>query len=84
VERLCEIALGFGSVLSRLFNVIVLQGSPDQTTSARAYIERHKRPWLYRLINALFFWMADHCKWSWAQEVAAARRTLEVNSRSEG
>lgn len=62
------------SVLSRLLNAI-LGGSTHQTTSARAHIEPQWRV-ARRIINALFFWQADHCLWAWEQEVASARKTL--------
>ncbi len=49
--------------LSQGINCLVLLGSPDQTVSARCYVNRKKKGWgtAYRLINAVFFWQDDHC-----------------------
>jgi len=70
--RLAEMLV---SILSRIINAVFFGGSTHQTTSARAHIE----PWprRKRIINALFFWQADHCKWAWEREVEEARKTLE-------
>lgn len=73
--RLAEMTVSLGS---RAINAAFLGGSTHQTTSARAHIEagagwRRGR----RIINAVFFWQADHCKWAWEQEVLQARKTLE-------
>jgi hypothetical protein len=55
--------------LSQLLNTL-LGGWPDETTSARSYRMRHKKFWyvMYRGINLLFFWQADHCKWAYDLE----------------
>lgn len=63
------------SLLSRFINAAFLGGSTHQTTSARMHIENWPRG--RRIINALFFWQADHCAWAWQKEVAEARRTLD-------
>ena len=82
LPRPLYVVLRFGemlvSVLSRLLNAAVLGGSTHQTTSARAHIETSSG-WRFgrRLINVLFFWQRDHCKWAWEQEVANARKTLQ-------
>lgn len=62
------------SLVSRFINAAVFGGSTHQTLSARAYIE----PWprLHRIINAVFFWQDDHCRWAWENEVEEARKTL--------
>ena len=91
LPRPLYVVLRFGemlvSVLSRLLNAAVLGGSTHQTTSARAHIETSSARahietssgWRFgrRLINVLFFWQRDHCKWAWEQEVANARKTLQ-------
>lgn len=64
----------FVSIVSRSYNAAFLGGSMYQTTSARAHIEpmpRHRA-----VINALFFWQDDHCKFAWEREVEMARKTL--------
>jgi len=70
--RLAEMLL---SLASRFINAAFLGGSTYQTTSARSHIE----PWprAKRIINALFFWQDDHCKWAWEREIAEARKTLD-------
>lgn len=66
--------------LSQGANCIVLNGSPDQTVSARAYVQRHTPGWriAYRAINALFFWQADHCRESHEADVRFARDVLSA------
>ena len=42
----------------------LIGGMADETISARLFRERLSSPWWmrgYRLVNALFFWQADHC-----------------------
>ena len=63
------------SIVSRTFNAAVLGGSTHQTTSARMHIEQWPRG--RRIINALFWWEADHCARAWEIEVYHAKRTLE-------
>lgn len=45
-------------------NWLFLNGNPDQTVSARCYVNRHRLPWKfgYHTINMIFFWQKDHCK----------------------
>lgn len=52
-----------GLALDQLLNAI-LGGYPDESLSARAYRwdRDGKRKWPCRIINALFFWMKNHCK----------------------
>lgn len=47
---------------SQLLNAC-LGGHPDQTLSARAWLNREGRVWglVYRVINRIFFWQGDHC-----------------------
>lgn len=70
--RVAEMAV---SLFSRFINAAIFNGSTHQTTSARAFIE----PWprRARIINAIFFWQDNHCRWAWEREVEAARKTLE-------
>jgi hypothetical protein len=69
--RVAEMAV---SLLSRFINAALLGGSTHQTTSARAYIE--PMPRLRVVINAIFFWQENHCRWAWENEVTEAKRTL--------
>jgi hypothetical protein len=62
------------SLISRFINAALLGGSTHQTTSARAFIE--PLPRLRVVINAIFFWQEDHCRWAWEREVAEAKKTL--------
>jgi hypothetical protein len=51
-------------------------GNSNITISAQAYLDRHKRPRVYRAINAIFFWQEDHCRDSWVDDIVFARRAL--------
>jgi len=62
------------SLVSRFINAALLGGSTHQATSARAFIE--PLPRLRIVINAIFFWQEDHCRWAWEREVAEAKKTL--------
>jgi hypothetical protein len=48
---------------SQTLNVWVLFGHPDQSISARAYVNRTRPRWrtAYKIINKIFFWQVDHC-----------------------
>jgi hypothetical protein len=49
----------------------VLGGWADETMSARCYRNRERtRGWslLYRGVNAVFFWMPDHCRGAYESE----------------
>ena len=52
-----------GLALDQLLNAI-LGGYPDESLSARAFRwdRDGKRSWPKKVINAMFFWMRDHCK----------------------
>ena len=54
----------------------LLGGNPNITISASAYLNRHKRPWVYKAINALFFRQEDHCRDSWVSDIQFARKAL--------
>jgi len=72
---LYRVAEMFVSLLSRFMNAAFFGGSTHQTTSARAYVEG----WNTRrkLINAIFFWEEDHCRFAWEREVMEAQKTLD-------
>lgn len=70
------------SLVSRIINATIYDGSMHQTLSARAHIEaRTNAAWARRerRINRLFFWQADHCARAWLSEVTRARKTLQRN-----
>ena len=55
-----------------LGNVIVLRGWVSETISARCWRLRHKnRRWAFmrRLVDALFFWDANHCESAYQNEL---------------
>lgn len=66
-------------VCSQTVNTLVLRGSPDETVSARCYRLREQPRWrtAYHVINAIFFWQADHCASSFATDVARALWLLQ-------
>lgn len=68
---------------SQTINLWFLFGHHDQTISARCYVNRHKRGWgrAYRTINALFWWMDDHCKSSFERDVEFAKEVLAVDNQ---
>ena len=72
--------LKVGLALDQLLNAI-LGGWPDESLSARAYRwdRDGKRSWPKKVINALFFWMKDHCKSSYLR-----RRSSGTPRRNTG
>ena len=67
-----------GAWLSQGLNCIFFNGSPDQTISARAYLNRNNKYWYlaYLGINALFFWQENHCKESHQADINFAHQVL--------
>ena len=65
--------------LSQGINCVLLGGSPDQTVSARAYVNRNDATWafVYCAINMVFFWQEDHCRNSHQADVGFALAVLE-------
>ena len=64
--------------LSQGINCIFLNGSPDQTVSARSYVNR-SNSWggtMYFTINTIFFWQEDHCRNSYEADVLFAKAVL--------
>lgn len=63
----------------------LLGGYADETMSARCYRNRGRtRGWyaLYRLVNALFFWMEDHCRSAYDAEKLRLNEPPEYRSES--
>jgi hypothetical protein len=76
LRRFCNMII---SSVSRLINALFYGGSTHQTLSSRAYIEGKTDPkWAKRrdFIDFLFWFQKDHCKLSWASDVAEAELTL--------
>ena len=53
--------------IDQLINALA-GGWADETLSSRAWRLRHKRPWLYKTIDWLFWWDPNHCEQSYASE----------------
>lgn len=66
------------ALVSQFLNWLILFGHPDQTISARCYVNRHRPVWgsAYRVINKIFFWQTDHCRESHKSDVEFARQIL--------
>ena len=66
--------------LTQLVNAL-LGGWPDESTSARAHRQQHKRRWRVtrRVVNAVFWWEPDHCQAAYFAE--KARRHLPPELR---
>lgn len=71
--------------LSQGLNCVLLNGSPDQTVSARAYVGRHKAHWAvaYHTINVIFFWQEDHCRESHQVDIEFALDVLATKGQRE-
>lgn len=70
-----------GLALTRALNTI-LAGSPDETTSSRAYrakVKGHKYwKWTASFIDTLFFWDSEHCKNAHLNDLKRAKGNLKV------
>lgn len=71
---------------SQALNTLLLNGSPDESTSGRAYREavlQARRRWrlAYRFINGLFFWEQNHCADAYRVDLTRAQARLELNNK---
>ena len=71
------------ALASQLLNVVIFNGSPDETVSGRAYRQgglQGDARWdnLRKLINKAFFWQPDHCRKSHQQDVRMAKALVEL------
>lgn len=75
--------INISACLSQLLNTVIFNGNPDQTISARCYVNKHKAGWRqgYNIINAVFFWQVDHCYSSHSYDIQNARMTLNITSK---
>jgi hypothetical protein len=53
--------------LDQLVNTM-LGGWADETLSSRAWRFRFRRPWIYKTVDSVFFWDANHCEKSYVSE----------------
>jgi len=55
------------NAFSQFLNVLLLNGSPNESLSSRAYAE----PWpkTMWIINKVFFWQNNHCRGAFANEL---------------
>ena len=73
-----------GSALSQLFYVIFSYGdNSNLSISGEAYYNRNKRKWLYKLINSIFFWQDNHCKWAYDNDLKYAKWYIERNEKEK-
>ena len=63
-----------GGAVSRLLNVLLLNGSPDESISGRA----HRENWEIEIwIDRIFFWQKHHCMDAYLWDIDRARWLLE-------
>ena len=70
--------------LDQLVNTI-FGGFADETISSRshrAYVSG-KRKWTRNVINALFFWQADHCKEAYESEMSRSQLPPEMREAQQ-
>jgi len=64
------------TLLSQTLNVLIYNGSPDETVSGRSYREGSagNQVWERRrkVIDRLFFWEKNHCRQSHLKDVSFA------------
>lgn len=74
-EHLFQVALGFDQLLNAIFG-----GYCDESLSSRSHRARMKgkRVWVAMLINAIFFWQADHCREAYESEINNEHLPLEM------
>jgi len=64
------------SVTSATVNVLLFNGHPDESLSARAW--RENRP-VYKIINKIFFWEENHCRSAHLTDIKRAEELLNIN-----
>jgi hypothetical protein len=69
-----------GTLISQFLNVVLLDGSPDESVSGRAAREGWHRA--ERIINAIFFWERDHCASAHRDDIAFARAILHIQDEA--
>lgn len=75
-----------GDSLSQTFNTIVLNGEPDESTSARSYrrgVLEGSKPWkmLMRIIDLGFSpWESKHCRNAYYADIERMQRLVDTHS----
>lgn len=70
-------------VISRFFNVLLLNGHPAESISGRCWRMRLQNPdsrWWWRLcrfVDTLFFWELDHCMAAYIDDIRYSEYRLE-------
>lgn len=82
-------ASNLATVASQALNVALLDGEPDETISGRAFRQgvlggdpRWRRT--AAVINAAFFWQADHCRGSHLRDVKFACSIAKATAAAHG
>jgi hypothetical protein len=60
------------SATSQWFNVLLLNGHPNESISGRAY--RQNWTAAVKVINGIFFWQSHHCRGAYAKDVEWAKQ----------
>lgn len=68
--------LKIGDAISQLLNVLVLNGSPNESLSGRAW--RVKSKW-YKIINLLLWFDKDHCKEAYVNDLIYSVELIKQN-----
>jgi hypothetical protein len=68
-----------GNVLSQVINVVFFLGNPDECISGRVY--RLNIPWAIAVINAVFFWEANHCRESYYNDLSYAGAVMSRHKK---
>ena len=72
--------LNLFTIFSQFLNCLLLAGSPDQTISARCYMNRNKKYWstCHKVLDFLFFWQNSHCELSYRRDVVNSKSLLRT------
>lgn len=72
-------------LLSQTANVLLFNGNPDVTVSARAFANREKRFWgiLYRAINLIFFFQNNHCMLSFLTDLQNSEAVIKIAKKED-
>lgn len=58
-----QVLIAFDQLVNAVFG-----GWADESLSSRAWRTRDQHPYLYRVIDAIFFWDVNHCEESYQSE----------------
>jgi hypothetical protein len=62
------------SATSQWFNVLLLNGHPNESISGRSY--RQNWTMAVKVINALHFWQNHHCRGAYAKDLEWAKQYI--------